>query len=162
MRHTKILAVIAGVMTCALIHTGKAQAGDVYKYVDERGTTLYTDKPIPGAVLVSTGSQRPPEVAARNYNANQTATTTQLATSNQRIAENQNNARIAATVAKDVGETQAERCKKARDQYQTTVNSRKLYREGADGQRQYLDSTQTDQARIDAAKQVEAICGPQG
>ena len=42
MRHTKILAVIAGVLTCSLIHTGKAQAGDVYKYVDERGTTLYT------------------------------------------------------------------------------------------------------------------------
>ena len=53
MRQTKILAVIAGLLTAAC-----ANAGDVYKYVDERGNTLYTDKPMPGAVLVSAGTTR--------------------------------------------------------------------------------------------------------
>ena len=38
MRHSTLVAVIAGVLTCAV-----AQAGDVYKSVDERGNTLYTD-----------------------------------------------------------------------------------------------------------------------
>ena len=47
----------------AMLVAERRSAGDVYKYVDERGNTLYTDKPIPGAVLVSTGAQRPPEVA---------------------------------------------------------------------------------------------------
>ena len=89
MRHIKILAVIAGVLTCASSIRRSAQAGDVYKYVDERGTTLYTDKPIPGAVLVSTGAQRPPEVAQRNYAAQQAATNSQLNASNQRIADSQ-------------------------------------------------------------------------
>ena len=87
MRHTKALAVIAGVLSCAVFLGGMAHAGDVYKYVDERGTTLYTDKPIPGAVLVSTGTQRPPEAAARTNAANQAATTAQLTASNQRIAD---------------------------------------------------------------------------
>ncbi len=27
--------------------------GDVYKYTDERGNTMYTDRPMPGAIKVS-------------------------------------------------------------------------------------------------------------
>jgi hypothetical protein len=162
MRHIKALAVFAGVLSCAVAFTEMAHAGDVYKYVDERGATLYTDKPIPGAVLVSTGSQRPPEVAARASAANRTATNAQLAASNQRIAETQNNSRVAANVAKDVGAMQAERCKEARARYQTSITSRRLYKETGDGQRVFLNDAETDQARIESAKKVEAICGPQG
>ena len=162
MRHTKILVALAGVLTCAVIHGGLAQAGDVYKYVDDRGTTLYTDKPIPGAVLVSTGAQRPPEVAQRNYAANQAATNSQLNSSNQRIAEGQDNSRIAANVAKDLEASRAERCKKARDDYNTFINSRRMYRTTPSGTREYLSETDLAQQRMDAAKSVEAICGPQG
>lgn len=162
MRHTKALAVIAGVLTCALVHSGLALAGDVYKYVDERGTTLYTDKPIPGAVLVSTGTQRTPEFAARNNAANQAATTTQLTASNDRIATSQNDARLAANVAKDLKASHAERCKKARDAYQKSINSQRLYRTTQDGKREYLNDAELGQQRIDAAKAVDTICGPQG
>jgi hypothetical protein len=157
MRHPTILVFVAAVLTCAL-----AQAGDVYKYTDERGQTMYTDKPIPGAVRVSTGSQRPPEVAARSYAAQQSSQNSQLAASNQRIADQKNDARIAANVAKDLEATRAERCKKARADYQTAINSRRLYREKAGGQREYLSDAELASMRVDAAKQVEAICGPQG
>lgn len=162
MRHSTIISVIAAVLTCALAHTELAQAGDVYKYVDEKGTTLYTDKPIPGAVLVSTGSQRPPDAAARAYAANQSATNNQLAASNQHIADSQNNSRVAANVAKDLEATRAERCKKARADYTNSINSRRLYRQAADGTRTYLSDAELSGARVEAAKQVEAICGPQG
>ena len=157
MRHTKILVAIAGVLTCAL-----AQAGDVYKYTDERGVTQYTDKPIPGAVLISTGAQRPPEASTRAYAANQAATNSQLNASNQRIADAQTDSRVAATVAKDLEASRAERCKKARDVYQTSINSQRLYRPAADGKREYLTDAELAQQRIDAAKAVETICGPQG
>jgi hypothetical protein len=157
MRHSLILAVIAGVLTCAA-----AQAGDVYKYVDERGNTLYTDKPIPGAVLVSTGSQRPPEVAAKSYAAAQSNTKAQLGASNQRIADQQDNARIAANVAKDLESTRVERCKKARADYTQTINSRRLYRDEPGGKRTYLSDAELAAIRVEAAKQVETICGPQG
>jgi hypothetical protein len=161
MRHIKVLAVI-GVLSCALFHSGMAQAGDVYKYVDERGNTLYTDKPIPGAVLVSTGSQRPAEVAQRNYAAAQATSNSQLNASNQRIAETQDNARLTATVAKDLAESRAERCKQARDAYQSSITSRRMYRTGKDGQREYLNDAELAQQRVDSAKAVETICGPQG
>jgi hypothetical protein len=160
MRQTKILSVIAGVLTCAVL--GAVHAGDVYKYVDERGVTLYTDKPIPGAVLVSTGTQRPPEVTARNYAANQAASNSQLNASNDRIATSQNDARVAANVAKDLEASRLERCKKARDAYSKAINSQRLYRTTADGKREYLNDAELAQQRIDAAKAVEGICGPQG
>ena len=160
MRQLKILAITAGVLTFALSHF--AQAGDVYKYVDDRGTTLYTDKPIPGAVLVSTGAQRPPEVAQRNYAAAQAATNSQLNSSNQRIAESQDNSRVAASVAKDLEASRAERCKKARDSYQMSISMVRMYRTGPNGERIYLNDAELAQQRMDSAKAVETICGPQG
>jgi hypothetical protein len=162
MSQIKILAVIAGVLCCALVQADKAYAGDVYKYVDERGNTMYTDKPIPGAVLVSTGTQRPVEVAQRNAAATQAADNAQLAASNQRVADNQTNTRAAATVAKDLEASRLERCKKAREDYQRSINTTRLYREKPDGTREYLSDAELAQARVDSFKHVEAICGPQG
>jgi hypothetical protein len=149
MRQTTILAVLASVLTCAV-----AQAGDVYKYVDEKGNTLYTDRPMPGAVRVSS--------TARSYAAQQTASNQQLAASNQRIAQQQNDARLAANVAKDLKASQAERCKKARDEYNLSIQSRRIYREDKDGNRVYMSDAEISQQRLDAARVVEAICGPQG
>jgi hypothetical protein len=157
MRHPTILALVAAIITCAV-----AQAGDVYKYVDERGMTMYTDKPIPGAVRVSTGTQRPPETAARAYAQQQSNQNAQLAGSNQRISAAQNDARVAANVAKDLEATRADRCKKARADYTVTINSRRLYRDEAGGKRTYLSDAELAAMRVEAAKQVEAICGPQG
>ena len=156
MRHTTILAVIAGVMTCVI-----AQAGDVYKYVDERGNTLYTDKPMPGAERVTTVAPRPPEAAARSYAAQQSASNNQLASSNQRIAEGQDTSRIAANVAKDLAASRAERCKKARENYNKVITSPRIYRE-KDGKREYLSEAELAQTRVEAKRQEEATCGLQG
>jgi hypothetical protein len=157
MRQLKILAVITGVLACA-----SAQAGDVYKVVDERGNATYTDKPVPGAVRVSTADQRPPEVAARNYASQQAATNTQLNASNQRIATQQSDARVAAAVANDLKNTQAERCKKARDGYNDSIRARRIYRTNESGQREFLSDAEIAAARVQALKNVEAICGPNG
>lgn len=156
MRST-IIAVLAGVLASAV-----AQAGDIYKYVDETGKTLYTDKPIPGAILVATGSQRPPDAAQRSYAAQQAATNNQLAASNERIAQGQTDSRLAAQVAKDLEASRAERCKKARETYQSTLNSHRLFTQLPNGERKYLSDEETVKARLDSAKAVESICGPQG
>ena len=158
MRQSTILAAIAGVLICAVT----AQAGDVYKYTDERGNTMYTDRPMPGAVKVSSSAVRPPEVTQRNYNAQQATNNQQLAASNQRIAQGQSDSRAAAQVAKDLEATRAARCKQARDNYDTTINSRRLYTTDKDGNRQYLSDSQIASERLEARKQVDAICGPQG
>jgi hypothetical protein len=157
MSHSKILIVIAGVVLSAA-----AQAGDVYKYVDDRGNTLYTDKPIPGAVRVATGAQRPAEATQQAYASQQAASNRSLADSNQRISNAQSDQRIAATVAKDLEATRSARCKQAREHYQTTIQSRRMYNEDKDGKRTYMSDAELSQQRVEAAKQVESICGPQG
>lgn len=155
MRHKILIAVMAGLLSVA------AQAGNVYKYVDAHGNTLYTDKPIPGAVLVSTGEQRPPAAAAQSYAARQASQNSNLAASNQRIAENQSDSRVAADVAKDLANSRAERCKQARASYDKSIQSLRMYRE-KDGKREYLSDAELTQQRVDAKKSVETICGPQG
>jgi len=155
MRHSITLAVIAGVLTCGFAH-----AGDVYKYVDERGQTLYTDKPIPGAIRVASSTPRPN--ASSTHSSQQAASNQQLAASNQRISQNQNDQRVAANVAKDLEASRAERCKKARSDYNNSINSQRLYRTDKDGNRVYLTDAELSQRRIDNAKAVESICGPQG
>jgi hypothetical protein len=161
MRHSTTLAVIAGVLTCAVLWN-VAQAGDVYKYVDERGNTLYTDRPMPGAVKVSSGSVRPPDVAERSYAAQQAAANQQLSSSNQRISQSKDDQRVAANVQKDLEASRVERCKKAREQYTNAINSQRLYRQDKDGNRVYLTDAELSQARLDSAKAVDSICGPQG
>jgi hypothetical protein len=157
MRFIKTLAVIAGVLGCAA-----AQAGDVYKYIDGQGKTMYTDKPIPGAVLVSSGNPRPVEAAQRSYAAQQAASSQQLAASNQRIAESQSNASAAAAVAKDLAATQSDRCKKARENYEQRINSQRLYRTGKDGEREYLSDAELAQSRVDARREMDSICASSG
>ena len=161
MRHSNIIAGIIGAITCALL-CGLAQAGDVYKYVDERGNTMYTDRPMPGAIKVASGTVRPPEAAARSYAAQQNATNQQLTASNQKISQSQDDARVAASVAKDLEATRLDRCKKARADYDVSINNRRLYREDKDGKRVYLSEAELSQQRLDARKNVDAICGPQG
>jgi hypothetical protein len=158
MRYTTLIAV-AGVITLSL---GQSQAGDVYKYVDERGNTLYTDRPMPGATKVLSSSARPPEVTARINDSQQAAANQQLAASNQRIAQQQTDARLAATVARDLEATRMERCKKARADYDRVIASRRVYKEDKDGKRTYLSDAEISQQRLEAARTVEAICGPQG
>ena len=70
--------------------------------------------------------------------------------------------RAAESVAKDLEATRLERCKKARASYDNSINSQRLYREKEGGQREYLTDAELAQARVDARKAVDAICGPQG
>jgi Domain of unknown function (DUF4124) len=161
MRHSTVLAAVTGLITCALL-CGIVQAGDVYKYVDEHGNTMYTDRPMPGAVKVASGVVRPPEATARSYAAQQTASNQQLSASNQKISQSQDDSRVAASVAKDLEASRLERCKKAREDYENSINHRRLYRQDKDGNKVFLSDAELSQERIDARKNVDAICGPQG
>ena len=83
-------------------------------------------------------------------------------TGEKKQTDAQNDTRAAANVAKDLEASRAERCKKARAIYTTSINSQRLYRQTPDGKREYLTDAELAQQRLDAAKSVDAICGPQG
>lgn len=162
MSQTKILAVLASALCCVLVPSQEAWAGDVYRTIDASGRPVLSDRPSPGAVLVSTGAQRPPEVAQRMQAAARAADSAQINASNQRIATAQSNSQAASTVARDLEASRTERCEKAKAFYQNTINSQRLYRTKEDGSREYLSDQELAQARVDALQARNAICGPQG
>ena len=145
MRHSKIIAVIAGVLTC-----GVAQAGDVYKYVDERGQTLYTDKPIPGAVKVASTTPRPTDAARVPTPRSRPPRISSSPRATSASRRRRTTTRVAANVAKDLEASRLERCKKARSDYKTSINSQRLYNVDKDGNRVYLSDAELPQRRLDA------------
>ena len=55
----------------------------------------------------------------------------------------------------------AKRCADARTRYQAVMSSYRLYEQGPDGERRYLDSAEIDAARADAKKVMDEFCGGQ-
>lgn len=152
LRSTITLTILMGAMTLA---SNFATASDVYKYTDEKGNVLYTDKPrtLPAQRMnVQTTKADPAAVArqAEDTKRMQDADNARRETSSQQA--NQNGA--GQMNAKD----RAERCTKARDRYDNYMNSRKLYEEPTPGERRYLTSEELDAARASAKANMDTWC----
>ena len=159
MRHSIILAVIVGVLTCGVAH-----AGDVYKYVDERGQTLYTDKPMPGADQGrdhhAAAARQPLRAPTPRSRPPRTSSSPPATSASRRARTTRASPR---TVAKDLEASRLERCKKARSDYNTSINSLRLYKRRQGWQSRLPDATPSCPSGASTrAKAVESICGPQG
>ena len=64
-----------------------------------------------------------------------------------------------AAVQRDVSGAKAKQCKEAQERYQRYIESRRLYRETADGKREYLTDQQLTEARVRAKQSVDEYCG---
>jgi phage-related minor tail protein len=142
-------------LTSATLAAGTA-AADVYKYKDEKGNIQYTDKPpqLP-AERLNVKSQRTDIVAVQERQQaeqqQQTATAQQQKQARTQAADQKEAAQFSA---KD----KAERCAKARERYDTYMNSQKLYEQGTDGERRYLSSEELDAARASAKASMDVLC----
>jgi hypothetical protein len=142
-------------LTTATMVAGTA-AADVYRYKDEKGNIQYTDKPpeLP-AERLNVKSQRTDVVAVQERTQaeqKQRAATAQQQQQNRAQAADQQEA--AELSAKD----KAERCVKARERYDSYMNSQRLYEQGADGERRYLSSEELDAARARAKTSMDDLC----
>jgi len=131
-----------------------AGAGDVYRSVDPQGHVQYSDTPTPGAQLVHTqtarGTPAPPPAPAATKSADAgagTASPTSAATADAQHA-----------VQSDLEQVRAEQCRKAQDSYQQSIQARRVYKAGADGEREYLSDDEADQVRLNARLEMEAAC----
>jgi Domain of unknown function (DUF4124) len=139
--------IIAGACTLA--------RADVYRWVDEHGQPHYSDQWMPGSEIIKTSKARP----AGADSALRTADQRNLTASNGKIATQlgaQDNARA---VQQDVATRHAVMCKQAKDSYMRAVTSRRVYKEGADGERSYLSDADADAYREQLRKQVQDYCG---
>lgn len=165
MRHTATAALIMSLLATAAA-VGPVRA-DVYRSVDAQGHVQYSDTPTPGAELVSghqgsslvsasasagssSGSPHPasPPSAAQLTSRENAAAQTDLERQKAQQA-----------VQQDVEKERADQCKKATDDYQAAVVARRIYRTGADGEREYLTDEEAEQQRVTLRQAMQAACG---
>ncbi len=153
----------------ALVLTGigaVAAAETVYKWVDGAGQVHYTDLPprqgdakILGMYQQESGDIDE-EGAGDDYAAGGNddggapdASSDVLGTPEPPVSD----AAMAAAEA-DALKAKVEQCKLAQDRYQRYIESRRLFRETADGKRQYLTDKELTEARARAKQAVDDHC----
>lgn len=140
----------------ALVLTAATAGADVYKYVDEKGNVQYTDKPatLP-AERLNVQTQRTDTVAAQERSAADVKRVQDADKARDKTTTQQSEQSAANELtAKD----KAERCVKARERFDATMNSQRLYQPGENGERRYLTDAEIDVARNSAKVSMEELC----
>jgi hypothetical protein len=143
---------IAALIVAGAITTAQA---DVYRWVDEHGQPHYSDQWVPGSEVIKTGKSHPPGTDNPARSADQKS----LSASNQRIDSQLTEQSNARAVQQDVAKTREQQCKAATARYVSAVQSRRIYKTGADGSREFLPDTDADAYRAQARKDVLDACG---
>jgi hypothetical protein len=132
-------------------------AADVYKFKDEHGNVLYTDKPatLP-AERLNIQSQKTDTVAVQTRQQDELK---RLQDADKASQQQASNGARAQQPAAQTSETQkADQCTKARQRYESYMNSQRLYEQGADGQRRYLADDELTAARASAKASMDVMC----
>jgi len=145
----RILAVAGALLGLASV----AQA-DVWRWTDPNGTIHYSDNWVPGSTLVKTDSRsgysgQPTSSAPAANSSNPPATASDAAQAE----------RDKRAVASDVAKSKDEQCKKAREAYDKAIASRRIYKEGTGGAREYLSDAESDAYRLELMNTRKQVCG---
>lgn len=145
---------IALVLLASAIASG-ASAQQIYKWTDADGNVHYEDKPIAAdseRVAITTRPTDPARVQAR--------TEARLQSGAMRAEQEEAAAEAAAAAAEQQAEAEQrqEKCEQYRATLQKFLVSRRLYREDDEGEREYLDESETQAARDRVEGQVEEFC----
>lgn len=129
---------------------------DVYRFKDEKGNVLYTDKPstLP-AERLNVQSRKTDVVAAQERQQADMKRMQEAAGSrDQTTAQRNEDQQAQQLTAKD----KADRCVKARERFDQYSNSQKLYEQQPNGERRYLTSEELDAARASAKATMDVMC----
>jgi Domain of unknown function (DUF4124) len=135
----------------ALIAWSGMAGAVVYKWVDAQGKVQYGDRP-PDGVHAEVVELLGTHVA-------RTAPPAPSPSSSKPAGPAQpSDANIKKAVADDVEATRAKQCADAQDRYKHLIENRRLYKTGADGERQYMTSEEIDSERLNAKRDIDATC----
>jgi hypothetical protein len=121
---------------------------DVFRWVDEQGVVHYSDEWMPGSVVVKTTVRPHSESTPSGPNA-----------ASARFNEQINDQANARATQQDVAKAHDSQCSFAKDRYMKAVASRRVYKEGKDGERQYMTEADAEAYREQARKDVQQACG---
>jgi hypothetical protein len=143
-------AVAALVLVAGL--TAGAHADDIWKWTDAQGVVHYSDRPVPGAVLIK-GNEHPDDTSGQPDDQKP------LQASSQQITDQLNQEAAQRKVDQDKADARADQCKKAKDNYTKLIQARRIYNTDSNGQREYLSDQQADQERVQARIDMDSACG---
>ena len=144
-----------------------AAAETVYKWVDSSGQVHYTDLPPRqgDAKILSVNQQEADfveedESGSDDYTEEGGDSDPQPATQSgaPKTPEPPVSEEAMASAEADAAKAKVLQCKEAQDRYQRYIESRRLFRETADGKREYLTDQQLTEARARAKQAVDEYC----
>jgi len=129
---------------------------DIFRSVDAQGHVQYSDTPTPGAELVHMNNGRVPIRSAPLASSN--GKPTSLAQNSDQIHQQIEQEAAARSVQSDVAQTRADQCKKATDAYNGSVQARRIYKTGPDGEHEFLTDDEADKQRLTYKLQMDSAC----
>jgi Domain of unknown function (DUF4124) len=149
------------VLLCAVLLAWSGLASAVvYKWIDAQGKVQYGDRPPDGVhaeIVEGLGSHGTRSEQARPPASSASATSSQPARSAP-PAKNAQDDGIKKAVDDDVAQVKEKQCADAQARYKSLIEGRKLFKAGADGERQYLTSEEIDSERLNAKRDLDTIC----
>jgi hypothetical protein len=141
----------------ALIAWSGMAGAVVYKWIDAQGKLQYGDRPPDGvhAEIVEFLGGHPGRAASPRPD--DTSTPAKAPAANQPAEDSAAKKAVDA----DVAQTREKQCADAQDRYKKMIEGRRLYKTGANGEREYLTSEEIDSERVNAKRDVDAICNSQ-
>ena len=149
---------LLGFAVIALTLCGGAMANEIYKWTDEDGNAHYRDRPTgePNEVRLGISYSRTDKGVVQQQ---EMARVESRATRQERRDAADEADRVATEEAA-VTADQQKRCASYRASLERYAQSRRLYREGTDGERTYLDDDEMTQARKRLEDHVAENCSP--
>ena len=140
----------------ALMASGLATAGEIYKWTDENGNVHYEDRPVG-----TTGMER---VDIVSQNTDNTVVQARLdADRKARAASRQVASEAPAEMTKEEMRAEQlarqEKCQQYRSQLESFLRSQRLYKEDDAGEREYLSEDEIMAARSRVEGQIQEYCG---
>jgi hypothetical protein len=143
------------VLSAAAVATS-AFAGEIYKYVDDQGNVQYLDRP-----TGESGEERLnitySGTSSESVNARVQKRRDYMAALDEARSEAESQ-REAEAQARAELEERAAKCQEHRARLESYLQSRRLYRENATGEREYLDEEQTMEARRKVEEAIQETC----
>ncbi|MGO9803811.1 MAG: DUF4124 domain-containing protein [Steroidobacteraceae bacterium] len=134
--------VLAGACTLA--------RADVFRWTDSDGVVHYSDEWVPGSVVIKTVRPHPESGGAPSG-----PSTASAGNRSQQVTDPDN----ARATQQDVARMRDAQCTQAKQRYMKAIESRRVYKEGKDGQRDYMSDSEADAYREQARKDVQMACG---
>jgi Domain of unknown function (DUF4124) len=139
----------------ALLAWSAMASAVVYKWTDAQGKVQYGDRPPDGVHAEVVEGLGGAHTAASSARSSSSSAASGTPTANN--ASPKDDATKQAVDA-DVAATREKQCADAQANYKKLIEGRRIYKTGADGERQYLTSDQIDSERINAKREIDATC----